>query len=66
MKRFLKIIFIWSFLLGIIGCGDGGKEAKELLARLLQVVGIPYEMVVNICQMEMEMVFVIKGRFTQK
>lgn len=33
----------------VVGCNND-KEAKELLQKLLQVIGIPYEMVVNICQ----------------
>jgi len=40
-------------IFGIIGCGGGDKdkkEAKELLQKILQVVGIPYDIVVNICQ----------------
>ena len=49
MKRFL---WAWSLvgIIALVGCGDGAKEAKELLSRLLQVVGIPYQVVVNICQ----------------
>ncbi len=38
------------FTLGVIGCGGGDDEAKELLQRILQLVGIPQEMVVTICQ----------------
>jgi len=47
MKKFV-IASVASVAL-FIGCGDN-KEAKELLERILQVVGIPYDMVVNICQ----------------
>jgi len=46
---YLKNVIFYIFLVfSILGCGD--DEAEELLSRLLRVVGIPYEMVVNICQ----------------
>ncbi len=47
---------IWSLsvvaLISLVNCGGGGatKEAKELLQRILNLVGIPQEMVLNICQ----------------
>jgi len=34
----------------VIGCGGGSKEAEELLEEILQIVGIPPEIIVNICQ----------------
>ena len=34
----------------VVGCGGGSEEAKELLQRILQLVGIPQNMVVTICQ----------------
>ena len=38
-------------IFGMISCGSGDKkEAKELLQKILQIVGIPYDIVVNICQ----------------
>ena len=51
MKRFKWLLTIIS-ILTIVNCGGGGssKEAKELLQKILQVVGIPYDIVVNICQ----------------
>jgi len=49
MKRLL-VILMSAMVMTFMGCGDGSTEAKELLNRLLQVVGIPHEMVVNICQ----------------
>jgi len=42
----LSLVALFSFN----SCGEGSKEAKELLQRLLQLVGIPYSIVVNICQ----------------
>ncbi|CAA6802528.1 MAG: Chitinase, partial [uncultured Sulfurovum sp.] len=46
-KMFLKLSII--LVLGLMGC-KSSDEGKELLTQLLQVVGIPYNMVVNICQ----------------
>ena len=37
-------------MFGLLSCGGGSEKAKELLNRLLRVVGIPYSIVVNICQ----------------
>jgi tetrahydromethanopterin S-methyltransferase subunit B len=50
MKKLIWLFSIISFL--FIGCGGNGsnKEAKELLQKILQVVGIPYDIVINICQ----------------
>lgn len=50
MKRFFLLLST-VFMLSFMGCGSNNKEeAKELLQKILQVVGIPYNMVVNICQ----------------
>jgi surface protein len=51
MKK--KLIWLFSPLLiaGLLSCGgSGNEEAKELLLRILRVVGIPQSIVVNICQ----------------
>jgi len=50
MKKFIWLLSIVS-LFGLASCGDtSSKEAKELLSRLLNIVGIPHNIVVNICQ----------------
>ncbi len=51
MKR-LILLLTTIISLNFMGCGSGGssKEAKELLQKILQVVGIPQEIVMNICQ----------------
>ena len=49
MKR-IFLTFTLAIMLGLTGCGDGAKEAKELLQRILNLVGIPHSIVVNICQ----------------
>ena len=50
MKRFLWSLGIVS-LLGLANCGGGSsEEAKALLQKILNLVGIPYNIIVNICQ----------------
>ncbi|NEW59923.1 hypothetical protein GSY74_01390, partial [Sulfurovum sp. bin170] len=52
MKKFLWILSIVS-MLGLASCGGGSSdEAKELLQKILNLVGIPQSIVVNICQDE--------------
>jgi len=48
--KFFLVIILSSIV--FIGCGSNKNkaEAKELLQKILQVVGIPYDIVVNICQ----------------
>lgn|GEM_PF-6107257 len=48
MKRFFTIFIVVTFL---TNCGGGSsKEAKELLSQILTIVGIPQDIIVNICQ----------------
>lgn len=49
MKKFLWILSISSMLI-LANCGGGSKEAKELLQKLLTVIGIPPSAVMHICQ----------------
>jgi len=50
MKKFLWILGIISMLI-LANCGgDNSQKAKELLSRILTIIGIPYDIVVNICQ----------------
>jgi len=49
MKK-IFLTFSLALVLGLTGCGDGGEEAKALLQRILNLVGIPHSIVVNICQ----------------
>ena len=49
MKKIISLIFI-ILTLNFTGCGSSSKEAKELLTHNLKLVGIPPEIVVNICQ----------------
>lgn len=47
----IKWLLSTIVIFGIISCGGGDKkEAKELLQKILQIVGITYDIVVNICQ----------------
>ena len=47
-----KLMWLFSLIsmLSFTSCGSGSDEAKELLQRLLRLVGIPHDVVVNICQ----------------
>jgi len=47
-----KLLWIASFIgvLSFISCGGGSEKAKELLKEILSLVGIPQEVVMNICQ----------------
>lgn len=49
MKKIILMITLLSSI-WFTACGSGDKEAKELLQRILNLVGIPYSIVVNICQ----------------
>jgi len=49
MRRFF-LVLIGAMVLNFTGCGKSSDEAKELLLKLLQLVGIPQSIVVNICQ----------------
>ena len=50
MKKFLWSLSIVA-LVGLVNCGGGSsKEAKELLQKILQFVGIPQTIIVNVCQ----------------
>ncbi len=50
MKKFLWSLSVVA-LVGLVNCGGGSsKEAKELLQKILQFVGIPQTIIVNVCQ----------------
>jgi hypothetical protein len=50
-KVFISLSVI--LLLSFSSCGgESSKEAKELLEKILQVIGIPHSIIVNICQDE--------------
>jgi len=44
----LSVVTLFSFI--SCGGGDSSNEAKELLKRILYLVGIPQDLVINICQ----------------
>ena len=47
LKNFLILLGVVFF----ISCGGGSsKEGKELLSKILQFVGIPHSIIVNVCQ----------------
>ena len=49
LKRLMWLLSLTA-ILSFTSCGGGSDEAKELLQRLLRLVGIPHDIVVNICQ----------------
>jgi hypothetical protein len=49
MKKYIWITGIITAL-GLVNCNSSSEEAKELLSQILTVVGIPQDMIVNICQ----------------
>ena len=49
MKKYLWSLSLILLLL-LASCGSGNEEAKELLKRILNLIGIPQSIVVNICQ----------------
>ena len=52
MKKILTLLII-AIIVAFTSCGGGSsEEAKELLSQMLTVVGIPQDIIVNICQDE--------------
>ena len=51
MKKILILLSI-AIVVALTSCGGGGasKEAKKLLSKILTIVGIPQDIIVNICQ----------------
>ena len=49
MKKIIGLLTI-AIIISLTSCGGGSEEAKELLSRLLTIVGIPQDIIVNICQ----------------
>lgn len=54
-KQSFKWMLIISLLLGLTSCDwpweeESSDEAKELMTKILQVIGIPQDIILNICQ----------------
>ena len=49
MKKPIWLLVI-IFIFGATSCGKSTKEAKEILSQILTIVGIPQDMIINICQ----------------
>ena len=49
MKKIIDLLTV-VIIIGLTSCGGGNEKAKELLSRLLKIVGIPQDIIVNICQ----------------
>jgi len=49
VKKYIWMISV-IITLGIINCGEGSQKAKELLQSILQIIGIPTNIIINICQ----------------
>jgi hypothetical protein len=51
MLKKLLISLQFIFVISLTNCGrESSKEAKELLNQILQFIGIPYSIIVNVCQ----------------
>lgn len=51
LKKYKKWILALILFFGLISCGsNSSKESKELLQKILQIIGIPYDVIVNVCQ----------------
>jgi len=52
LKRAIWLLSILS-ILSFTSCGgESSKEGKELLTKILQFIGIPHNIIVNVCQDE--------------
>lgn len=67
-KQSIKWLLIISLLLGLTSCQKKkhSSEAKELLTKILQVIGIPYDIIINVCQDENNNGFCEKVEFQSK
>jgi hypothetical protein len=76
MKKILTLLIV-AIIVAFTSCGGGSsEEAKELLSQMLAVVGIPQDIIVNICQdenddgicseLELDSVSFIKKNFFSK
>ncbi len=77
MKKILTLLAV-AIVVSFTNCGGGGasEEAKELLSQILTIVGIPQDIIVNICQdsdddgvcsgLEVASVLPIKNNFFSK
>jgi len=51
LKKYKKWILVLMLFFSLTSCGSSSsKEAKELLQKILQIIGIPYDVIVNVCQ----------------
>ncbi len=51
MKKRILALFFAGFIAVLTSCGGGSsEEAKELLSQILTIVGIPQDIIMNICQ----------------
>ncbi len=48
----ISFLIIIGIVIGLDGCGKkkSSNEAKELLTKILQIVGIPQDIILNVCQ----------------
>ena len=51
MKKSILTLFFAGVIAVLTSCGSGSSdEAKELLSQILTIVGIPQDIIMNICQ----------------
>ena len=55
IKKMISYLIIISIIIGLVGCHKKKKssdEAKELMRKNLQIIGIPQDIILNVCQDE--------------
>lgn len=66
-KKYIKWILTTIFFISLLSCGKkSSKEGKELLERILQIIGIPHDIIVNVCQDSNQNSFCDKTELQQK
>jgi len=65
-KKYIKWILTTIFFIFLISCEKSSTKGKELLERILQIIGIPHDIIVNVCQDSNQNSFCDKIELQQK